>query len=310
MARLLLVGDIHPLNGLGSVFRQAGYRVVSVCSVQTALEATNDGHPDAVVIHVSAGRLQMFQLLQDLHSRHCALPIIVAGVATIREAVAAIRLGATEIVETPIGHENLIRSVAAALNGITADAALLPRAEGRLIDEAHAAARWARALVPLMISEKDPRTITGWSRIVFASPGALRNWCRTAGISARRSLVLARLLRVAHLSQAGRHRPEDLLDIVDRRTLVGLLKCAGLNPDAPFPKDAVEFLQRQTIVRDPDRLHEIDRAIAGLQRTLRFEPRASMARAVFTETRGQQRFSPSSSRAESYTGGIGRKQRQ
>jgi len=148
-----------------------------------------------------------------------------------------------------------------------------PRAESRTvppeIEEAHAAARWARALAPVIASAKDPRTVSGWSRLVFVSPGALRNWCRTAGVSARRSLVFARLLRVAFLSQGGRHRPEDLLDVVDRRTFLGLLKFAGLDPERPFPENPEAFLQQQLLVRDPDRLFEIRRALAESQRPAR-----------------------------------------
>lgn len=143
-----------------------------------------------------------------------------------------------------------------------------PRMETRAIEEVHAAARWARALAPVITSAKDPRTVSGWSRLVFVSPGALRNWCRTAGVSARRSLVFARLLRAAFLSQGGRHRPEDLLDVVDRRTYLGLLKFAGLDPEQPFPVSPEEFLQQQVLVRDADRLHEIRRALAECQRSV------------------------------------------
>lgn len=142
-----------------------------------------------------------------------------------------------------------------------------PRVDPREIGEAHAAARWARALAPVITSTKDPRTVSGWSRLAFVSPGALRNWCRTAGVSARRSLVFARLLRAAFLSQGGRHRPEDLLDVVDRRTYVGLLKFAGLAPEQPFPASPEEFLQQQMLVRDADRLTEIRRALAECQRS-------------------------------------------
>jgi CheY-like chemotaxis protein len=140
-----------------------------------------------------------------------------------------------------------------------------PQAHTPEIEEAHAAARWARALAPVITSAKDPRTVSGWSQLVFVSPGALRSWCRMAGVSARRSLVFARLLRVAFLSQGARHRPEDLLDVVDRRTFVGLLKFAGLDPERPFPETPEEFLQQQMLVRDPDRLLEIRRALSECQ---------------------------------------------
>jgi CheY-like chemotaxis protein len=161
-------------------------------------------------------------------------------------------------------RDMLLPRVRAALQ--TAPLDVPPRVDTPGIEEAHAAARWARALAPVITSAKDPRTVSGWSRLVFVSPGALRNWCRTAGVSARRSLVFARLLRAAFLSQEGRHRPEDLLDVVDRRTFLGLLKFAGLDPDRPFPKNPEEFLHQQMLVRDPDRLFEIRRALGECQR--------------------------------------------
>jgi CheY-like chemotaxis protein len=169
--------------------------------------------------------------------------------------------------------ESFLRDLRAALQTAPHDAAAT-RAESRgeppaAVEEAHAAARWARALAPVIASAKDPRTVSGWSRLVFVSPGALRNWCRTAGVSARRSLVFARLLRVAFLSQGGRHRPEDLLDVVDRRTFLGLLKFAGLDPERPFPENPEAFLQQQMLVQDPDRLFEIRRALAESQRPAR-----------------------------------------
>jgi hypothetical protein len=54
--------------------------------------------------------------------------------------------------------------------------------------------------------------------------------------------------------------------VVDRRTFVGLLKFAGLDPERPFPKSPEEFLQLQMLVRDPDRLFEIRRALRECQR--------------------------------------------
>jgi CheY-like chemotaxis protein len=160
-------------------------------------------------------------------------------------------------------RDMLLPRIRAALRKAPHDA---PRRAGTPeIEEVHAAVRWAKALAPVITSAKDPRTVSGWSRLVFVSPGALRNWCRTAGVSARRSLVFARLLRVAFLSQGERHRPEDLLDVVDRRTFVGLLKFAGLDPERPFPTSPEEFLQQQMLVRDADRLHEIRRALSECQ---------------------------------------------
>jgi len=133
------------------------------------------------------------------------------------------------------------------------------------LEEAHAAARWARSVVRILDCPKDPRTIAGWGRWIAVSPGALRNWCRTAGIQARRSLLFGRLLRAVVLGENGRHRPENLLDVVDRRTLAALLRCAGFAGEHDFPKTPDEFLTRQRLVCDPDALAETRRALRDRQ---------------------------------------------
>jgi hypothetical protein len=97
----------------------------------------------------------------------------------------------------------------------------------------------------------------------------LRNWCRTAGISPRRALVFARLLRAVLLADGGRHRPENLLDIVDRRTLTGLLKMGGFDPEEDLPGDVETFLERQTLVRDLESIVAIRRVLRRTRRSSR-----------------------------------------
>jgi len=131
----------------------------------------------------------------------------------------------------------------------------------RFRPEAHAAARWARSLVRLIDSPKDPRTVSRWGRWVGVSPRALRTWCLGAGIAPRSSLVFGRLLRAVFLSDSGRHRLENLLDVVDRRTFTGLLRLAGFAGPDDLPMDVDEFLARQHIVADPAMLYEVRRAL-------------------------------------------------
>jgi hypothetical protein len=126
--------------------------------------------------------------------------------------------------------------------------------------EAHAAARWARAIVPIIDCPQDPRTIAQWSRWIAASPAAIRNWCRKAGLTPRRSLVFGRMLRAVTRSEGGRHKPENIFDVVDVRTLSGLLRFAGISGQQ-LPKDIHEFLEQQTLIQDPDVLLELNRAL-------------------------------------------------
>lgn len=54
----------------------------------------------------------------------------------------------------------------------------------------------------------------------------------------------------------GPRRLEDLLDVVDRRTLNGLVRVAGLGAQ-DFPQTAFDFLVRQRIVTDARLVSEI-----------------------------------------------------
>ncbi len=130
---------------------------------------------------------------------------------------------------------------------------------GRQAIAAHAAERWANAVVPLIDSPTDPRTIEDWSRWIAASPGAVRNWCHTASVGPRRSLVFGRLLRAVILSENGRHKPENVLDVVDRRTLSAMLKLAGFGSGQAFPPSIERFLDEQALIRDVDMLRQLER---------------------------------------------------
>lgn len=123
-----------------------------------------------------------------------------------------------------------------------------------------AAARWAASIHPILISRIDPRTLTKWSHLVFASPGTLRTWCSAAEVTPRRSLLLARLLRAIRLAAQIDRPPEALLDVVDRRTFNSQLREAGLDA---LPADWREFLERQKLVENAEDLTALRRLIEG-----------------------------------------------
>jgi len=129
------------------------------------------------------------------------------------------------------------------------------------IREMHAAARWVRAIIPIIDSPADVPKMAAWSQCVGISVGALRNWCRTTGIGARRSLVFGRMLRVAAIGEMhGERAIENLLDVVDLRTISGLMRLAGLGRGVPAT--VAEFLDQQILIRNEEVLNEIRRALA------------------------------------------------
>ncbi len=81
----------------------------------------------------------------------------------------------------------------------------------------HAVRRWVGIVVPVIDSPSDPKTIADWAAWVGASRGALRGWCRTAGLRTGRSLSLARMLRV--VVRYPDESPENLLDFADKRSI-------------------------------------------------------------------------------------------
>jgi hypothetical protein len=117
---------------------------------------------------------------------------------------------------------------------------------------AHAAERWARAVVRIIRSNSDPKTLAGWGRTIGVSRGALRAWCQAAHIQPRRALDFARVLRAVVISQGQAFDLTNLLDVVDDRTVVRLLKRGGVlelehSNSPPLP---AEFISNQLFVRD------------------------------------------------------------
>lgn len=117
---------------------------------------------------------------------------------------------------------------------------------------AHAADRWARAVLGIIRSDADPRTLAGWGRTIGTSRGALRAWCRAAHIQPRHALDFARVLRAVVISQGKHLDLMNLLDVVDDRTLIRLLKRGAVLElkDRRSPPTAAEFISKQTFVRN------------------------------------------------------------
>ena len=116
--------------------------------------------------------------------------------------------------------------------------------------------RWALMVASALESAKDPRTLSHWARIVGAAVPTLRVWCNRAGLSARTSLLLARVLRAAHLSATRNLPPAQTLEIIDPRTWQRVQTNAGA-VEGQFPKDVFECLERQRYVDNARLLGEL-----------------------------------------------------
>lgn len=139
-----------------------------------------------------------------------------------------------------------------------------PDAESLLLT-AHAAERWAQAVLKALQSDNDPTTFCKWGRIVGASSSMLRAWCRAAHVAPKAGLDFARVLRaVVHSARRGWDLP-NLLDIVDPRTMARLFE-RGQIADflyCPDPPSVERFISCQRFVSDETALAAVRRLLQG-----------------------------------------------
>jgi hypothetical protein len=94
---------------------------------------------------------------------------------------------------------------------------------------------------------------------VGVAEGTLKGWCYAIGLSPRRTLMLARLLRsVARQRLFGDH-PMDSLELLDRRTsrAWSLLVFGSTAEVLSLPASEAELLWTQRLVTDPVLLQRI-----------------------------------------------------
>jgi DNA-binding NarL/FixJ family response regulator len=280
MAQLLLINEDSDVRaGFETALRGAGHEVVTVATGKEGLHVLTCQAIDIVLSSVRLLDKSSLGVLDEIRASQPTVPCVLMEGCRATDALIAVPLH--QLMSGPMpSNRGVATIVQAVLDGI---GALSPSPDTGVTSsnqEAHAAARWARVTVPVLDSPTDPRTIAGWSRVVYASPGALRNWCRMAGVSARPALVFARLLRAVWLKETRPHgdvKAENVLDVVDRRTLVGLFRFAGLDRLAGLPADLSSFLDRQILVRDPDMLSQLRRAIAERRQRISTDRREATA---------------------------------
>lgn len=258
MARILLVDDdLGTIQGFGSILRSAGFDVDDSDSANSALSIIRGRVPDAVLSDLRLPEISGLDLLREVRRIYCELPfVIITGFGSQASHDEAKRLGATDYVEKPLIGDDVLRVVKTAL---AATSLQEDRLEAVATPTAHSASRWAAAIWPVLIARSDPRTLDDWSRCAGVSQSALKTWCRMARVSPKRSLNLARLLRAILRSRSHGYPLEESLDIVDERTLAGLLRAAGVTSGnaVDFPTDIDTFLKTQSLVPNQLALHNL-----------------------------------------------------
>ena len=249
MPTVLVFGE-DPVTRQALVNLLAGmdHIVVAVSDSQTDLHTLNTGGIDLIVAEHALPRMADVALIEELRRRRCEAPaVLIARYGHTLSVERRLQLKVVSYIEQPADEVLLAMLVAEALQLANGQGDSMRGVAD--IEAPHALRRWSGAVARGALSSRDMRTVQDWGREIGISRGGLRNWCRSAGISAKASLALTRLLRAVLRQTAAANRPQDLLDIVDSRTLAKLLKAAGCS-ECQLPATADALLRSQRLVGD------------------------------------------------------------
>jgi DNA-binding response OmpR family regulator len=293
MPKILVVDDdIEILDVWSDVLRREGFEVVTAeCGCRGVSLAVSQSF-DVILLELRLPHMSGLEVATRLREAHVASAlVIVTGSGSVRSAVDAMRLGVVDFVEKPLRDGDLLRvaqSALAARRSLNGEA--FPH---DLRVEPHATTRWAKMVARVIHSNRDLKTLHAWASFIAISHGTLKSWCRTANLSPRRSLVFARLLRAVILQQESGRKFEELLDVIDRRTLNTMLTLGGLCSNGVVSPDSMgsieRFLATQCLVRDPHALGEVKRLLAT-QNPERYCPSARPERTDVCATAVQGRL--------------------
>jgi two-component system CheB/CheR fusion protein len=108
--------DRHIREGIRSVLEEDGQTVEDYPTCETFLEAYRPGRAACLLIDAYLPGMNGLELLQQLHDTGHRLPaIMITGNADVSMAVQAMRAGASDFIEKPIGPDELLTSVKQAL---------------------------------------------------------------------------------------------------------------------------------------------------------------------------------------------------
>ena len=114
------------------LLRENGYAVEVFADGQAFFEAYRPGHEGCVLVDALMPGMSGVELIERLKADGHELPaIVITGNGAVPMAVQAMKAGAVDFIEKPVGHEDLLASVKRALDQMR-DTAKRPRGGRRL----------------------------------------------------------------------------------------------------------------------------------------------------------------------------------
>lgn len=125
--------------------------------------------------------------------------------------------------------------------------------------DVHPAQRWGALVGPALSCSHYLTTVGAWAREAGICETQMRLRCRLAGVKAKTSLDLIRVLRAVVLRGEEGGALQDYLDVGDARTLRRLFRRVGLSEAERLrPQDCV---CQQRAIREPALVRELTRVL-------------------------------------------------
>jgi len=114
---ILVVDDEEAIrSSLRMILEYEGYRVVGASSGKEGLEAASSADPDLVLLDIKMPRMDGLEVLSRLREEHPSLPVVmISGHGSTDTVVEAIRAGAFDFMDKPLGRELVLHRVARAI---------------------------------------------------------------------------------------------------------------------------------------------------------------------------------------------------
>lgn len=258
---LLLHGDAASLAAMQAVLENAQYHVAGSQHGRAAQLLLSANRPACVVVDLHLSDMSGLDVLRNLkQDSGCPPCILITRTGDSANRDEAMRLGALECIEQPFSVGLFLAVVHKATSVNLVPSVVIDHVPAQ---ESYALTRWAQAIVRGALAPRDMPTLQEWGRLVALSKGCLRNWCYTAGLPPRRSLQFMRVLRAVLAQQTWKLAPEDVLDIVDRRTMAKLLILSGGTKTA-LPGSVTLYLDNQRLILDGRAIAAVRTALSAL----------------------------------------------
>jgi len=100
------------LDAVTDILEDEGFRVKVARDGQTALAGIRDELPNIVLLDIWMPGMDGIEVLEAVKSEWPFLPVVImSGHGTIETAVKAIKLGAYDFIEKPLGYEELVMTI-------------------------------------------------------------------------------------------------------------------------------------------------------------------------------------------------------